>query len=66
MQGIHGMWELAVNKGDHDDIQDMCLVGIVQHLGSSDSRVRLAGPCPNAELRQHPLFLHPWLALQQL
>ena len=39
MQGMHGMWELAVNRAYHDDILDMCLLGMVQHLSSPDLQV---------------------------
>ncbi|KAK9825957.1 hypothetical protein WJX74_001162 [Apatococcus lobatus] len=38
LEGMHGLWELAINRAYHDDIVDACLVGIVQQLGSSDQQ----------------------------
>ncbi|KAK9861581.1 hypothetical protein WJX84_001329 [Apatococcus fuscideae] len=36
LEGMHGMWELAVNRANHDDLVESSLLGIVGHLSSPD------------------------------
>ena len=42
LQGMHGMWELAVNRANHDDLVESSLLGIVGHLSSPDLQVLMA------------------------